>query len=143
MFYLVFSKSLAKDLRLENDSKVGKEPELVMQITRQLFQPLLERIEGEYEDLSKEIDGVYTQEAVDLRDFIQRKIRQLEKIRVALSYMHHDKDPLNGQADLRETLRQQKLELRFARRRWKRQLISQERIRRNQQRRQNVPTVAA
>lgn len=116
-----------------------------MQITHQLFQPLLERIEQEYRELFDEVRDQYTEETVELKNFIQKKLRQLEMVRVSLAYMQQETegDFSNDPFDLRETLRQHKLELRFARRRWKRQRVSQERIRRNQERRTHVPTFAA
>lgn len=116
-----------------------------MQITGQLFQPLLERIELEYRELLDEVSGLCTEETVELKTFVQKKLRQLDMVRVSLAYMQQDisGDFSNDPFDLRETLRQHKLELRFARRRWKRQRVSQERIRRNQERRAHVPTFAA
>ncbi len=116
-----------------------------MQITNQLFQPLLDRIDQEYRDLLEEVRDLYTEETAELKIFIQKKLRQLDLVRVSLTYMQqeagdeHHGDPF----DLRETLRQHKLELRFARRRWKRQMVSQERVRRNHERRNHVPTFAA
>lgn len=117
----------------------------VMQITSQLFQPLLDRIELEYRELSEEVCGIYSDETQELKSFIQKKLRQLEMVRVSLAYMQQESgnDFSNDPFDLRETLRQHKLELRFARRRWKRQRVSEERVRRNQERRSHVPTFAA
>lgn len=116
-----------------------------MQITNQLFQPLLERIELEYRELLDEVRDLYTDDTAELKSFIQKKLRQLEMVRVSLAYMQQETegDFSNDPFDLRETLRQHKLELRFARRRWKRQRVSQERIRRNHERRTHVPTFAA
>lgn len=116
-----------------------------MQITSQLFQPLLERIELEYRELLDEVSDLDTEETVELRVFVQKKLRQLDMVRVSLAYMQQESsgDFSNDPFDLRETLRQHKLELRFARRRWKRQRVSQERIRRNLERRNHVPTFAA
>lgn len=115
-----------------------------MKISNQLFQPTLERLDREYQQLLDETDGIYTQEALELRNFVQKKMRQLERVRVSLNYMSADADELlGGQAALRDTLRQHKLELRFARRRWKRLQISHQRLRRNQERRSHVPTFAA
>ncbi len=117
----------------------------VMQITSQLFQPLLERIELEYRELLDEVSDLDTDETVELKTFVQKKLRQLDMVRVSLAYMQQESsgDFSNDPFDLRETLRQHKLELRFARRRWKRQRVSQERIRRNHERRNHVPTFAA
>jgi len=109
-----------------------------MKITNQLFQPMLEKIEREYQELLGETQNYYSGETLELRGFVQKKLRQLEMVKVSLSYMQQaDGDPL----DLRETLRQHKLELRFARRRWKRQLGTKSR--RNQDQRDHVPTFAA
>jgi len=115
-----------------------------MNISNQLFQPTLERLEKEYHQLSEDTIDTISSEATEVRNFVQKKLRQLELVRVSLGYMSSgDEELLGGQAALRDTLRQHKLELRFARRRWKRQIISQERLRKSQERRSNVPTFAA
>ncbi|MBU3758615.1 MAG: hypothetical protein FGM27_01650 [Candidatus Omnitrophica bacterium] len=116
-----------------------------MQITQQLSRPLLDRIQQEYQELFREIACQHTEDAAELRAFIQKKLRQMESVQVAMNYYlesvssQTSEDPF----DLRETLRQHKLELRFARRRWKRQLVSQEKNRRYQERAEHVPTFAA
>jgi hypothetical protein len=115
-----------------------------MKITNQLLDPLFQRIAAEYQDLNQSLTGVYTDEALELKAFIEKKLRQLETVRVSLSYLQQGIAGLGEpDLDLRDMLRQHKLELRFARRRWKRHLVSQERIRRNHERRTHVPTFAA
>ena len=47
--------------------------ELKMQITNQLFQPLLDRIDQEYRDLLEEVRDLYTEETAELKIFIQKK----------------------------------------------------------------------
>lgn len=116
-----------------------------MKISNQLFQPTLERLEKEYQELSEDTLESYSPEAIEVRTFVQKKLRQLELVRVSLGYMSSGEQELfGGQTALRDTLRQHKLELRFARRRWKRQTVSQQRLRRNQERSSShVPTFAA
>lgn len=115
-----------------------------MKITDQLLEPLLQRIYEEYQDLHRNVAGQYFDEAIELRQFIEKKSRQLETVKVSLAYMRQSGAlSQDNEPDLRDVLRQLKLELRFARRRWKRHLVSQERIRRNQERRSHVPTFAA
>jgi len=110
-----------------------------------LLEPLFQRITAEYQDLNRSVSaGAYTDEALELKNFIEKKLRQLDTVRVSLSYLQQGlSEAGESDFDLRDMLRQHKLELRFARRRWKRHLVSQERIRRNQERRAHVPTFAA
>jgi len=115
-----------------------------MKISNQLLEPLLNRIAAEYLELEDLVSGEFSEEAAGLRSFIDKKSRQIETVRVSLAYLQqsgfHD---IEGEPDLRDVLRQLKLELRFTRRRWKRYLVNRERIRRNQERRTHVPTFAA
>jgi hypothetical protein len=93
-----------------------------MNISHQLLQPLVDRIEAEYNELIDETKPHDSDEIKELRLFIDKKLRQLQMVKVSLSYMNKDEfQTEETQANLRDTLRQQKLELRFARRRWKRQ----------------------
>lgn len=139
MLYLVLFRQSASD-RLNK----GRLLETKMKISNQVFQPTLDRLEREYQEFSEELNGSYSQESTDLKAFVNKKLRQLELVRVSLSYMNSGtQELLRGEVALRDTLRQHKLELRFARRRWKRLLVSQERLRRNHERRSHVPTFAA
>lgn len=113
-----------------------------MKINTQLTQPLLEKIADGYIKLLRGLEGRYTPDAVEFRAFIQNKLRQVERVQIALDYAHPI-DTENHALDPRDALRQLKLELRFAQRRWKRKLISDQRIQRNQLRRNHVPTFAA
>ena len=111
-----------------------------MTINDQLMQPMLDRIEQEYKDLLEEVNDLYTEEARELRTFIHKKLRQLQMVRVSLCYMNQfDRDLERDQFNIRETLRQHKLELRFARRRWKRQQAQFEKTGQSSR----VPTFAA
>ena len=101
-----------------------------MKISDQLLQPMLDRIEQEYKELLAEVSSLYVDDAAELRIFISKKLRQLQMVRVTLVYMGQDVGTEQGQQqeNLRGTLRQHKLELRFARRRFHRQLGNQERF---------------
>lgn len=100
-----------------------------MKISNQLLQPLLSRIEEEYQELAVQTQSLYSDEAKELKQFIAKKLRQLQTVRISLFYMGKDAIVQDDQQEnLRETLRQHKLELRFARRRYHRQLNTQERF---------------
>lgn len=113
-----------------------------MEITSQLLRPLIDRLKVECQDLLRQINGDPSEEALQLRSFIQRKIRQIEMLGVSVTYANS----LPEQPDLpvlRNTFRQLKLEMRFAQRRWRRLQLNQTRARKNQEKRGLTPSVAA
>lgn len=105
-----------------------------MEISNQILRPLIDRLKAECQELYQQVSLHSSDEALQLKTFIQRKMRQLEMLGVSVSYA----SSLPEQPDLpvlRHTFRQLKLELRFAQRKWKRVLLSEARIRRNQEKR--------
>ena len=101
-----------------------------MEISRMLLKPSIERLEEEFRELHRELNhSDLSSEALQLKNMIQRKIRQLEMLRVAVSYMNTapDSEPQNFQASFRRL----KLELRFARRKWKRLCSNEVRFQKN------------
>jgi hypothetical protein len=101
-----------------------------MEISNQLLKPLIDRLCEEYQGLDSELKlHPDSEEINDLKGTIQKKIQQLENLDTVLL-----KTPAAErltQSDLRDTLRQLKLELRFTQRRWKRQLLNEVRFKRS------------
>lgn len=113
-----------------------------MKISKQLLKPLIDRIEEEYLELFNEVSGSSSDEARSLRSALQQKRRQVEMASVSLLYVDRGARDYDTE-HLRTRLRQLKLDLRFAQRKWKRYLVSEERIRKTLERRSHVATVAA
>ena len=113
-----------------------------MKIHNQLILPLFQQIEEGYANLFAELSGLESDEAAELKLQLQKKSRQLELAKVALSYA--ETDPFGrDETALRNQPRQLKLELRFAQRRLKRHHVSRERTRKNKERISHVSTAAA
>ena len=114
-----------------------------MEISRMLLKPFLERLEIEYRSLDLEL-GLHpaTPEIVQLKVILHKKFRQLEMLNVSVSYMDDMPGALDPQ-DLQASLKRLKLELRFARRKYKRLISNESRFRKIQEKRTHVSTVAA
>ena len=110
-----------------------------MEITNQLFKPFVEKIEAEWQKLYCELANHESNEARDLRPSVLQKLNILEKIKLSAVYQEESKDSGLEFPNLREALRYLKLDLRFARRRWTRYLVS---ATRTQKRRENANGVA-
>lgn len=113
-----------------------------MEISRMLLKPYVERLVEDFRQIEEELEQHTTPEAAQLKALLQRKNRQLEMLNLAVSYLHHDTPELDPK-DLYASLRRLKLELRFARRKWKRLLSNEIRTQRNQDKRSHVDTFAA
>ncbi len=107
------------------------------EISNQILKPLIDRVEKECRELYHQVGDPASEEGVELKSFLQRKIRQLEMLSVSINYI----STLPEQPDLpdlRSTFRQLKLELRFAQRRWKRILLGEARVQRNQEKKNRL-----
>ena len=103
-----------------------------MEINTQLLKPLIDRLTDNYRDLGREVQFHRSSEADQLRSFIQKRMNQLQHLDVSLTSPGSTLQ--NGQLrNSRDILRQLKLELRFAQRRWKRQLLNDVRFKRQDQ----------
>ena len=107
---------------------------LKMEIGSQLIRPFIEKMETEWQDLYREISDHVSDEATALRPSIEQRMRQLEKFRVSALYSEQDESGLKEFPNLREALRFLKLDLRTARRRWRRHLVSKIRTQKRQER---------
>jgi len=114
-----------------------------MEIKNQILKPLFDRIESEWKDLRREVSTSRDEEALSMVPTFEQKLRQLECLRVSTSYQDNAKNASFEITSLREALRQLKLEVRFARRRWKRHLVAQERMRKRQEKLAASQIVAA
>lgn len=113
-----------------------------MEISHQILKPLIDRLESECLKFEQELNRYTSEEASQLRSFIQKKMRQLNMLKLSVSYANSlsERPILN---DLRDTFRQLKLELRFAQRKWKRVQLGEARMRKNQEKRSRLSTFAA
>lgn len=113
-----------------------------MQISKMLLRPSVDRLENEFRSLDKEL-GVppTTPESLELKNAVQRRIRQVEMLNVALSYLNRDAQGMDPR-ELQASFRRLKLELRFARRKWKRLSAYEERIRKQQDKGLHVSNAA-
>ena len=113
-----------------------------MEISHQILKPLIGCLEKEGLQLEKEISFHPSEEGMQLKSFVQKKIRQLNMLKVSVSYANSlSEQPLLN--DFRDTFRQLKLEMRFARRKWKRLQLGAARVRRNLEKKNRFSTFAA
>lgn len=114
-----------------------------MEISSQLLKPFIEKMEAEWRDLYQEIAGHESAEASAIKPSIEQRMRQLEKFRMSAIYCEQNRDGLNEFPNLREALRFLKLDLRTARRKWRRHIVSKMRTQKRQERANHAPSIAA
>lgn len=105
-----------------------------MEISAQLLKPSIEKIETEWQNFYREINGVESEEAIAIRPSVEQRIRQLEKFRTSVMYFERDTSAFKEFPNLHEALRFLKLDLRTTRRKWRRHLVSQIRTQKRQER---------
>ncbi len=105
-----------------------------MEISGQLIRPFIDKIETGWQDLYREISGHASDEANALKPSIEQRMRQLERFRVSALYSEQDEVGLKEFPNLQEALRFLKLDLRTARRKWRRHLVSKIRTQKRQER---------
>lgn len=105
-----------------------------MEISGQLIRPYIDKIESEWHDLYREVSDHASDEASALRPSIEQRMRQLEKFRVSVLYSEQNEMGLKEVPNFREALRFMKLDLRTARRKWHRYLVSKIRNQKRQER---------
>jgi len=103
-----------------------------MEISNQLVKPLIERLAEEYRELEQEMTDYSSEEVEEMKTSIQKNLKQLEVLDASIASMGSESDDSTSM-DLRDILRQLKLDLRFAQRRWKRQLLNVERFKKGPQ----------
>ena len=113
-----------------------------MDINNQLVRPLMERLYDEYRELVGELTFHDSDETQKLKLFIQKKIQQLETLNGTISSLGIQSEK-SLYPDLHEQLKQLKLELRFAQRRWKRQCLNEVRFKKSHPRTPLISTYAA
>ncbi|MCB9800244.1 MAG: hypothetical protein H6757_05755 [Candidatus Omnitrophica bacterium] len=100
-----------------------------MGITYLMKKSLLDRLVGEYEELSIQLEAFSDEAAQRMKTYVRR---QLERIAEFYQYSNWE----DSSRDLHQVVRELKLELRTAQRKWRKHLVTQarmEKIRRNQQ----------
>jgi len=105
-----------------------------MEISGQLIRPFIEKMETEWQALYREVSDHASDEATALRPSIEQRIRQLERFRVSALYSEQEETGLKEFPNYREALRFLKLDLRTARRKWRRHLVSKVRTQKRQER---------
>ncbi len=102
-----------------------------MEINTQLIKPLVDRLYDDYQQLAGELPLRSNEEIQKLRIFLQKKIHQIETLNTAISSLSAEPQrPLYP--NLQDQLRDLKLQLRFAQRRWQRERLNENRFRKNQ-----------
>ena len=97
-----------------------------MEINDQLSKPLIDRLCYEYKELENALVRHSSEETEKLKVSIQKRIRQIEAFNFSIEMVQPSQEYLS--ADFRDTIRQLKLDLRFAKRRWQRILLNEGRI---------------
>lgn len=124
-------------LAMSNEGRVS------MLITKMLLQKQLDRLVRELDKLLREVNDVVSSEAAELQEHIERKYRQIQGFRLTLSYTESEQSAEYFQ-DLQAALYQMKVEFRLMRRKWKRYLTTESRIRKIQERKDyHAPVFAA
>lgn len=100
-----------------------------MEISNMLGKSLMGKLYDEYRELDQEVDVRVSSEASEIKILVREKIFQLQNLKAA------------NDAESRELFRKLKLDLRFAQRRWKRQVLNDVRFRKQQE--SYLPTIAA
>ncbi len=121
-----------------------------MEISHQVVKPLLDRLLHEYKKMYLEVaahssDTPDTQDFLELKTEIKDKLNQLKVMNMLGGFhsIHAGALTIEEQANLRQNLRHLKLDMRFLGRRWKRHLVSENRLRRLREKRSHVSTIAA
>lgn len=113
-----------------------------LEISNQLVKPLLARIVHDYGSLYEDLKNHGSEEASLLRSEIRARVAQIEGLDVYKAMEMVTFNEVQNEK-LRDILRNLKLELRFMRRKWQRHKISENRVRRNKEKRAYVSTFAA
>ncbi len=113
-----------------------------MKISSSLLKPYLSQLQNEFEQLFQTIGFDGDLEAIELKSDIQKHLQTLAKLKAAVMVLEDNQETLVPY-ELHTAYKQQRLELRFAKRTWERLLSNQERIRKMQKRRDHVATFAA
>ncbi|MBI3307404.1 MAG: hypothetical protein HYZ84_06350 [Candidatus Omnitrophica bacterium] len=118
-----------------------------MEISHQVVKPVLQRLLQDYNQLHRDIRN-HVSTSPDFLEFkiqVEDKLNQLKVMNMlgGFSCLHAGALTLEEQNRLRENLRNLKLGIRFLTRRWKRHLVSENRIRKQREKRIYVSTVAA
>ena len=118
-----------------------------MEISHQVVKPLLDRLLQEYKKLYMEVctHSSDTPEFLELKAQIKDKLNQLKVMNMLGGFhsIHSGALNIEEQGKLRQNLRHLKLDERFLARRWKRHLVSTNRLRRLREKRDRVSTIAA
>lgn len=109
-----------------------------MQIRTLLLKPYLDRFERELQKLNEELIHHPTGETLPLRSFVEGELSEIQKMRDSV---HHA--PENSGVTLPQNFRQMKLQLRFAKRRWKRLISNEIRFKKIRERQIHVSGFAA
>jgi hypothetical protein len=109
-----------------------------MKIKRQILQPYLTRLRGDFETLGRELYARAEDERVaPLAELTREKIREIENLTLPGSgYAEDVNDPF-------ESFKKLKVDLRTAKRKWLRVLSNEARCRKLRNRRDHVTTFAA
>ena len=114
-----------------------------MEISRMLIKPYLQHLKDEFKQLEEEVDThLETSEIAEFKSILRKKTRQLEMLTLSVEYLNHDGGALNSE-DLYASFRRLKLELRFARRKWKRFMAHKSRLTKIQESKHHVSSYAA
>ena len=109
-----------------------------MKIKRQILQPYLARLRGDFETLGRELFARAEDERVaPLAELTREKIRQIENL------TSPETECSEGLNDPFESFKKLKLDLRTTRRKWLRVLSNEARFRKMRSRRDHVTTFAA
>ncbi len=112
-----------------------------MQISLSLLKPHGEQLQREYEELVSQLGLHSSSEAQSLSSLIQTKTDELESLIRCLGSGNGRQE--SEALELQDKFRRLKLELHFLKRKWKRHLCNETRIRRNQEKRLHVSPFAA
>ena len=113
-----------------------------MKITSVLLKPSLMEIESGFLRLITLLGAQGSDEAQDLKAYVERQLRQVSKVKtILLSVENQLESPLSF--ELFEDFRKMKLRLRFAQRRWRLILSNQARSRKMRERIEHVASVVA
>lgn len=114
-----------------------------MEITDQLVRPFIDKLEVDWKNLYREISEHDGGETGEMKSAVEQRMRQLEKFRVSAQYYEKNETGLKEFPNLREALRFLKLDLRTARRKWRRHLVSKIRTQKRQERANHGASFAA
>ncbi len=113
-----------------------------MEINTQLIKPLVDRLYGDYQQLAGELPLRSNEEIQKLKTFLQKKIHQIETLNSGFVSSGSESQKVLYPS-LHDQLRDLKLQLRFAQRRWQRERLNENRFRKNRQSAAFVTSYAA